>query len=87
MVSYADQAHLTIEQSLIEQAKQYAKAQGQSLPQVIEQYLRSVTHQTGKKTDAASPTVWSMRGAFKGPKGFDYERELSDALAQKHLRP
>lgn len=80
---------LSIEQSLIEQAKQYAKARGQSLSQVIEQYLRSVTHQTetGKETDAVSPTVQSMRGAFKEPKGFDYERELSDALAEKYLRP
>jgi len=77
---------LTIEHSLIEQAKHYAKAQGQSLSQVIEQYLRSVTHQTGKGGDTVSPAVSSMRGAFKEPEGFDYARELSDALAEKHLR-
>ena len=76
---------LTIEQSVIEKAKLYAKKKGRSLSDIVENYLKAVTaeEQKDKKT---SPIVNSLRGSFKAPESFDYKRELSDALYKKYVK-
>ncbi len=76
---------LTIEQSVIEKAKLYAKKTGRSLSDIVENYLKAVTaeEQKDKKT---SPIVNSLRGSFKAPESFDYKRELADALYEKYVK-
>jgi hypothetical protein len=75
---------LTIEQSIIEKAKSYAKEKGRSLSDIIENYLKAIT--TEHKADVEiSPLVKSMQGSFKAPSDFDYKEELNKGLSEKYL--
>ncbi len=76
---------LTIEQSLIEKSKRYAKGKGRSLSDIIENYLKVITKEEKIPITDATPITSSLRGAFKAPKGFDYKKELSKKLAEKYL--
>lgn len=76
---------LTIEQSVIEKAKKLAKKNERSLSDLIENYLKALTHDEIAIEDELSPTVKSLRGSFKLPKNFNYKRELTDRLSEKYL--
>ncbi|NOZ45352.1 MAG: hypothetical protein GXO79_01070 [Chlorobi bacterium] len=76
---------LTIEQSLIEKAKRYAKEKGRSLSDIIENYLKVIIKDDNITVIDSTPIASSMRGAFKAPKDFDYKRELSKGLSEKYL--
>lgn len=77
---------LTIEQSVIEKAKVYAKQKGQSLSDMVENYLRSVTHSTGPDAGemVASPLVSSLRGSFKSNSEGDDKEELTSILEKRY---
>lgn len=75
---------LTIQKEVIEDAKAFAKEQGKSLSQIIENYLKSLSVET--KQRELSPNVKKLVGVLKLPKDFDYKKELSDALAEKYLK-
>ena len=75
---------LTIEQSIIEKAKSYAKEKGRSLSDIIENYLKAIT--TDQRTiEDISPLVNSLRGSFKAPENFNYKKELSKGLSEKYM--
>ncbi len=78
---------LTIEQSVIEKAKKYARQKGRSLSDIIENYLKIITSDElkNKKASEITPIVKSLRGSFKAPDDFDYKKELSKALSEKYL--
>lgn len=76
---------LTIEQTIIEKAKKYAKGKGRSLSDIIENYLKVITKEEGKADIEITPLTKSLRGSFKAPKDFDYKKELSKRLSQKYL--
>lgn len=76
---------LTIDKSVIEDAKVFAKDQGKSLSQIIENYLKSLPVE--KRREELSPNVKKLIGVVKLPKDFDYKKELSEALAEKYLKP
>lgn len=76
---------LTIEQTIIERAKKYAKGKGRSLSDIIENYLKVITTEESKNDIEITPLVKSLRGSFKAPKDFDYKKELSRGLSQKYL--
>lgn len=78
---------LTIEDSIIDKAKQYARFNGYSLSGLIENYLKIVTTESDKKTSdiEITPIVKSLMGSFKAPKDFDYKKELSKGLSNKYL--
>lgn len=75
---------LTIEQSIIERAKLYAKGKGRSLSDIIENYLKAITTEQ-RVVDDISPLINSLRGSFKAPKSFDYKKELSKGLSEKYM--
>ncbi len=75
---------LTIEQSIIERAKSYAKSKGHSLSEIIENFLKVITMEQ-KINDDISPITKSLRGSFKSPENFDYKNELSKSLSEKYL--
>lgn len=75
---------LTIDESVIVNAKRYAKEQGRSLSSVIENYLKGITSKKEEKEEF-SPIVESLKGSFKAPKDFDYKKELAKALSDKYL--
>lgn len=78
---------LTIEQSIIEKAKKYARKKERSLSDLIESYLKALTTEEDitKVEDELSPTLKSLKGSFKMSKNFDYKKELSDRLTEKYL--
>jgi DNA-binding transcriptional regulator WhiA len=77
---------LTIEQEIIQKAKEYAKDKNRSLSDIIENYLKILTKEE-KATEAKklSPIVKSLKGSFKMPKDIDYKKELRNRLEEKYL--
>jgi hypothetical protein len=78
---------LTIEQSIIEKAKIYARKKERSLSDLIENYLKALTNEDSSTTkeEELTPIVKSLKGTFKLPKNFDYKKELTDRLSEKYL--
>lgn len=76
---------LTIEQSVIEKAKRYARKRERSLSDLIENYLKTLTGGSANNEDGLTPTVKSLRGSFKLPKNFNYKKDLTDRLSEKYL--
>jgi len=74
---------LTLDQSIIEQAKLYAKDKGRSLSELIENYLKVVLDD-GQKTIKLSPSIKKLKGAIKLPDDFDYKEELTESLSAKY---
>jgi formiminotetrahydrofolate cyclodeaminase len=74
---------LTVEKSVIERAKAYAKNTGRSLSELIESYLETITQENGE--EKLSPKLNKIVGAVKLPKNFDEEKELRSYLEKKHL--
>jgi len=76
---------LTIEQSVIETAKQYAKYKQRSLSDLIENYLKILIKDIPKNDIKLSPTVKLLKGSFRAPKNFNYKRELTNRLTDKYM--
>ncbi|OWK74324.1 hypothetical protein CBW16_02620 [Flavobacteriaceae bacterium JJC] len=76
---------LTIDQSIIEKAKKYARKKERSLSDLIENYLKALTAKEIPQQEEFSPAVESLKGSFKMPKNFDYKKELTDRLSEKYL--
>ena len=76
---------LTIEQSIIEKAKKYARERERSLSDLIENYLKALTNEQVVEEEELSPTVKSLRGSFKLPNDFEYKKDLTDRLSEKYL--
>lgn len=78
---------LTIDKSVIEEAKRYAKSQGRSLSNLIEEYLKSVSSKDDKsKSLELSPITKSLFGSVKlKDKDIDYKKILEDEILKKHL--
>ena len=75
----------TIEQSVINQAKKYAKDRKRSLSDLIENYLKSLVSERDKGNKSYSPDVDSLIGCFKEPENFEYKKDLTQILSEKHL--
>ena len=78
---------LTIEQSIIEKAKKYARKKERSLSDLIENYLKAITTEEtlNQEEEELSSTLKSLKGSFKIPTNFDYKKDLSDRLVEKYL--
>ena len=75
---------LTVEKSVIEQAKIYAKNTGRSLSELIESYLETIIQENSPK-NKMSPRLKSLVGSVKLPKNFDEKKELEEYYRKKHL--
>jgi len=76
---------LTIEQGIIQKAKDYAKGKGRSLSDIVENYLKAITREELEENIEITPAVKSLRGSFKAPENFDYKKELTKQLSEKYL--
>jgi len=79
---------LTIDKSVIEDAKKYAKSQGRSLSNLIEEYLKAVSKKSSKSSEKLelSPIVKSLYGSVKlKNKEIDYKELVKDEILKKHL--
>lgn len=78
---------LSIDRSVIEDAKAYAKSSGRSLSGLVEEYLKSLAgSDAGDKKQKSLKMVRELKGAVKMPKDFSsYQALLEDALIEKYL--
>ncbi len=74
---------LSIEKSVIEKAKLYAKNTGKSLSEIIQNFLETLTEEN--TVEEPSTKLKMLHGAVKLPKNFDEEKELREYLENKHL--
>jgi len=76
---------LTLEKEVIAMAKDFAKEQGQSLSELVENYFKLLTKD--KESDnpvELSPKVKSLKGVLKVGKDFDYKKVLEEEILKKH---
>ena len=74
---------LTVEKSVIERAKSYAKNTGRSLSEIVENYLITITKESAN--NELSPKLKKLVGVVNLPDNFDEKVELRSALEKKHL--
>ena len=79
---------MSINQMVIDEAKEYAKSSGKSLSSIVEEYLKSLTKiEKSKKKKTSMELVRELKGSVKLPKDFtSYKEILQDALVEKYLR-
>ncbi|WP_234109150.1 DUF6364 family protein [Chryseobacterium sp. R2A-55] len=76
---------LTIEKSVIEKAKKYAKEKERSLSDLIENYLKALAKDNAENDIQLTPIVKSLKGSFNAPKNSDYKKDLVKRLSEKYL--
>lgn len=74
---------LSLDQSIIEQAKGYAKSHKISLSRLIESYLSSLVSRK-EKGFAITPLVESLSGVVELESDFDYKKAYTDYLVEKY---
>ena len=74
---------LSLDHSVIEQAKGYAKSHKISLSRLIESYLSSLVSRREKDIEI-TPLVKSLSGVIELEKDFDYKKGYTDYLTEKY---
>ena len=74
---------LKLNESVIKQAKNYAKKNNISLSKMIENYLTALT-ESKKDKKKISPLVKSLTGVIK-LENKDYKKDYTDFLSKKYL--
>ncbi|MBK9318003.1 MAG: hypothetical protein IPM91_03645 [Bacteroidetes bacterium] len=75
---------LKLNQTVIEKAKQYAKARKTSVSRLIENYLQNITENSPNKKREITPVVKSLSGIIHLPKNHDAKKEYADFLTKKY---
>jgi len=75
---------LTVDDSISKKSKSYAKHTGRSLSELIENYLATLTEETGDQ-EQLSPKLRKIAGAIKLPANFDEDAALNAYFENKHL--
>ena len=76
---------LNIDKDVALKAKVYARKEGRSLSDLVENYLKLLTTNTDIENSEYTPRVKSLLGCIKLPDDFDYKKELSESLTKKYL--
>ena len=76
---------LSIDKDVARRAKVYAKSNGRSLSDLVENYLKLLTKNTSVKDSEYTPRVKSLLGCITLPEDFDYKKEIADYLTKKYL--
>ncbi|MBZ0201396.1 MAG: DUF6364 family protein [Ignavibacteria bacterium] len=82
---------LNIKKRVVNKAKVYAKRQGRSLSDLIENYLMAITSNEVIDEEEfmtqISPEIRELVGiASKVPRDIDYKKEVEDYLVKKYLK-
>lgn len=82
----ATRLNITLNKTVIENAKQYAKSQGRSLSGLIEEYLKSLTSGENSEPEI-DPLVKSMWGSVQSiSPSKDYDELIEEEIIKKHLK-
>ena len=76
---------LNIDKDVAHKAKSYAKSNGRSLSDLVENYLMLLTKNASIEESEFTPRVKSLLGSISLPQDFDYKKEISDYLTKKYL--
>jgi hypothetical protein len=74
---------LSIDTSIIESAKNYAKSNNISLSKLIESYLKTLTQRKRNSTEI-TPLVESLSGVISLDKDFDIKDAYADYVIEKY---
>lgn len=74
---------LSLEKSVIEEAKRYAKQNKISLSKLVESHLQALVHH-GTKEFEITPLVESLSGVVKLPENFEVRDSYTDYLMEKY---
>jgi len=81
---------LSVDQKIIEEAKKYAKLNGRSLSNLVEEYLKSLVKQSDDHVDfEVSPAIRALYGSVKfsqADKDADYKLIVREERAKKYLK-
>lgn len=79
---------ISVNETVVAEAKRYANSQGRSLSSLIEEYLKSLVSREKRDSEfEVSPIVKSLWGSVKAiPKGSDYKEIIGDEIASKYLK-
>ena len=76
---------LSLNQQLLDKAKEYAPKNDISLSKIIESYLQTLTSKTDEEDEIEiSPLVASLCGVGKLPEDFDYKKYGINRLGKKN---
>lgn len=76
---------LSLNKTVIEEAKIYAKSNNISLSKLVESYLVAITRKNKKKLPI-TPLVKSLSGVIKLPPVYNEKEAYSDFLMEKYKR-
>lgn len=77
---------LSLDQSVKQQAKIYAKKKNSSLSELVENYFKVITDSEMMEDSEISPNVLELCGIIKLPENFDYKADRLKYLEKKYLR-
>lgn len=75
---------LSIDDSVIRKAKEFAKKNHTSLSQMIEDYFSGITQKAEIKEEAISPALKSLVGILKLPNDYDFKNDRTEFLEKKY---
>jgi len=76
---------LTIDDSVIEKAKKYAKNKDKSLSSIVENYLKILIKEQSDNQMEITPIVKSLKSTFHAAEAIDYKSALTKKLSEKYL--
>ncbi len=76
---------LSIDKDVARKAKVYARSNGRSLSDLVENYLKLLTRNSSIEDSEYTPRVKSLLGCITLPEDFDYKKEVADYLTKKYL--
>jgi len=80
---------LTLDASVIEQAKKFAKENDSSLSKIVENHFGTLTGKLQHKNNSLfelPDRLKAIKGSVKVPKNFDYKKSKQEALEKKYLK-
>lgn len=76
---------LNINKDVTSKAKVYARKEGRSLSDLVENYLKLLTKNSPVEDSEYTPRVKSLLGCITLPDDFDYKKEIAESLTKKYL--
>lgn len=76
---------LSLDNSVIEKAKDYAQSKKKSLSQMVENYFKFITSETQNEENKIAPIIEELTGSIKISNNFVYEDVKINYLKNKYL--
>ncbi len=76
---------LSLDNSVIEKAKDYAQSKKKSLSQMVENYFKFITSETQNEENKIAPILEELTGSIKISDNFNYDDLKFDYLKDKYL--